>query len=488
MKKQKRIAEKIEKKGKKAPKKQLSHLVLISTFGGLLFGYDTGVINGALPFMGAEDQLNLTAATEGLVTSSLLLGAAFGALFGGRLADRYGRRQIIMYLSLLFVLTTIGCTFAPNVIVMIIFRFLLGLAVGGTSACVPTFLAEISTSDSRGSTVTRNELMIVIGQLLAFICNGVLGTVFGDIGYIWRYMLLMAAIPAIVLGLGMLRAPESPRFLAIKGDHNGALKVLKRIRADKEAEKEIQVIRRAIEEEKETKKGSLKDFKTPWLRRILFIGIGIAIVNQLTGVNSIMFYGTKILEDAGFATEGALIANIANGVISVVAALVGIKLLGKVNRRPMLLTGLIGTSTSLLLIGLFSLLMEGTAPLPYIVLTLTVLFLAFMQGAVGPVTWLVLSEIFPVRMRGIGVGISVFCLWMANFVIGLLFPILLAGIGLAITFFVFVALGILAIGFIYKYMPETRGLTLEEVERNARIKGAKSRVKKIRTIEVNNHH
>lgn len=446
----------------------LRTIILVSTFGGLLFGYDTGVINGALPYMSESDQLNLNSFTQGLVTSALLFGAAFGAVIGGRLADYNGRRKTILYLAILFFVSTIGCTISPNAAIMILCRFLLGLAVGGASVTVPTYLAEMSPAESRGKMVTQNELMIVTGQLLAFTFNAIIGNMLGENPHVWRYMLPIAAIPAVFLFFGMLRVPESPRWLVSKGKNNEALTVLQKIRESKRAKSELQEIESAYEKEAKMEKATFKDLTTPWVRRVVFLGIGIAVVQQITGVNSIMYYGTEILKDAGFQTEAALIGNIGNGVISVLATFVGIWLLGKVGRRPMLITGLVGTTTALLLIGIFSLVFEGSAALPYIVLALTITFLAFQQGAISPVTWLMLSEIFPLRLRGLGMGVTVFCLWGINFLVGLTFPVLLASIGLSTTFFVFVVLGIGAILFVKKFLPETKGLTLEELEQRFR--------------------
>jgi len=440
----------------------LSTIVLVSTFGGLLFGYDTGVINGALPYMAKA--LSLNSYTEGLIASSLLFGAALGAVFGGRLSDYMGRRKNILYLAVLFFISTIGCTLAPNISAMISFRFLLGLAVGGASVAVPTYLAEISPAERRGRMVTKNELMIVGGQLLAFIFNAILGNTMGDSSHVWRYMLAIAALPAIILFFGMIKVPESPRWLVSKGKKEEALRVLRKIRDEKQAKLELSEIEANLAEESGMKRATFKDLNVPWIRRIVFIGIGVGVVSQATGVNSIMYYGTQILRDAGFETSAALIGNISNGAISVLATLVGIWLLGKIGRRPMMLTGLAGTTTVLLLIGVFSLTLEGSAALPYVMLTLTVTFLAFMQGAIGPVLWVTLSEIFPLRLRGLGMGISVFFLWITNFVIGLMFPILLDKIGLSTTFFIFAVLGFISIIFVNKCLPETKGRTLEELE------------------------
>ncbi|MFC8373456.1 MULTISPECIES: sugar porter family MFS transporter [unclassified Streptomyces] len=447
--------------------RRLRVITLIATFGGLLFGYDTGVINGALPYM--TDDLGLTPVTEGMVTSSLLLGAALGAVAGGRLSDARGRRRTILLLAVLFFVGALGCTLAPTTEAMIAARFLLGLAVGGASVTVPVYLAEVSPAERRGALVTRNELMIVSGQLLAFTCNAVIARVGGESDGVWRYMLVIATLPAVVLWFGMLVMPESPRWLASRGRSGEALAVLRQVRAEARARAELdEVSAQAVEDERQ-RLGGWRDMRaTPWLRRLMFVGFGIAIVQQLTGVNTIMYYGTQILTDAGLASDSALTANVANGVISVVATFVGIWLLGRVPRRPMLMTGLLGTTGALLLIGVFSLTLPEGAGRAFAVLAMTVTFLAFQQGAISPVTWLMLSEIFPTRMRAFGMGIAAVVLWLTNFAIGLVFPSLVSGVGVSATFFLFAVAGLFSLAFVKRYVPETKGRTLETLEAELR--------------------
>ncbi|WP_030954773.1 sugar porter family MFS transporter [Streptomyces sp. NRRL S-481] len=450
-----------------AVSRRLRLITIIATFGGLLFGYDTGVINGALPYM--TDDLGLTPVTEGMVTSSLLLGAALGAVTGGRLSDARGRRRSILLLAVLFFAGALGCTLAPTTEVMIVARFVLGLAVGGASVTVPVYLAEVSPAERRGALVTRNELMIVTGQLLAFTSNAIIARVGGESGGVWRWMLVVATLPAVVLWFGMLVMPESPRWLASRSRFGEALEVLKQVRSRARAEAELKEVSALAVKDEQEKLGGWQDIKsTPWVRKLMFVGFGIAIVQQITGVNTIMYYGTQILTDAGFAADSALTANIANGVISVLATFVGIWLLGRVPRRPMLMTGQIGTTAALLLIGIFSLVLPSGDPRAFAVLAMTVTFLAFQQGAISPVTWLMLSEIFPMRMRGFGMGVAAVVLWLTNFVIGLVFPSLVSGIGISYTFFLFVVAGVLSLTFVKLYVPETKGRTLETLEAELR--------------------
>jgi major inositol transporter-like SP family MFS transporter len=450
-----------------AVSRRLRVITVIATFGGLLFGYDTGVINGALPYM--TDDLGLTAVTEGMVTSSLLLGAALGAVIGGRLSDARGRRRTILALAVLFFVGALGCTLAPTTAVMVVARFVLGLAVGGASVTVPVYLAEVSPAERRGALVTRNELMIVSGQLLAFTSNAIIARAGGESGGVWRWMLVIATVPAVVLWFGMLVMPESPRWLASRARFSEALEVLKQVRSRQRAEAELAEVSALAVEEEEQRLGGWQDMRsTPWIRKLMFVGFGIAIVQQITGVNTIMYYGTQILTDAGFAADSALTANIANGVISVLATFVGIWLLGRVPRRPMLMTGQAGTTVALLLIGVFSLVLPSGDGRAYAVLAMTVTFLAFQQGAISPVTWLMLSEIFPMRMRGFGMGVAAVVLWLTNFVIGLVFPSLVSGIGISNTFFLFVVAGVFSIAFVKRCVPETKGRTLETLEAELR--------------------
>ncbi|MFF7736318.1 sugar porter family MFS transporter [Streptomyces sp. NPDC007984] len=450
-----------------AVSRRLRIITVIATFGGLLFGYDTGVINGALPYM--TEDLGLTPVTEGMVTSSLLLGAALGAVTGGRLSDARGRRRAILLLAVLFFIGALGCTLAPTTAVMIVARFVLGLAVGGASVTVPVYLAEVSPAERRGALVTRNELMIVSGQLLAFTFNAIIARLGGESGGVWRWMLVVATLPAVVLWFGMLMMPESPRWLASRSRFGEALAVLGQVRSRARAEAELKEVSALAVKDEQTRLGGWQDLRsTPWVRKLMFVGFGIAIVQQITGVNTIMYYGTQILTDAGFAADSALTANIANGVISVLATFVGIWLLGRVPRRPMLMTGQVGTTLALLLIGVFSLVLPSGDPRAFAVLAMTVTFLAFQQGAISPVTWLMLSEIFPMRMRGFGMGVAAVVLWLTNFVIGLVFPSLVSGIGISSTFFLFVAAGVLSLAFVQRYVPETKGRTLESLEAELR--------------------
>jgi MFS transporter, SP family, major inositol transporter len=437
-------------------------VAVIATFGGLLFGYDTGVINGALEPM--KDDLGLNAFREGFVVSILIFGAALGALVGGRLADRYGRRHNILGLAVIFALGTFGCVLAPTWEVLALFRFVLGLAVGGASATVPVYLAEVSPYERRGSLVTRNEVMIVSGQFAAFVVNAIIFNVWGEHDSVWRFMLLVAVLPAFVLFFGMLRMPESPRWLTSQDRDDEALEVLNQVRSPERAEAEMAEVRALAEEEKEAQTGGWADLAVPWIRRLLLIGIGLGVFQQFTGINSIMYYGSQLLEDAGFSAEAAIIGNTLFGLASVLGITCGILVMNKINRRTMLLGGFALTTSFHLLVGLSALLMPDGDAKPYVILVFAVMFVFCMQGTIGPLVWLLLAEIFPLKIRSFAMGVCVFCLWIANASVAFGFPPVVDAFGIAPTFFIFAALGVAALVFIYTMVPETRGRTLEEFE------------------------
>jgi len=320
--------------------------------------------------------------------------------------------------------------------------------------------------------------MIVIGQLLAYILNAILGNVFNTPS-IWRYMIVIATIPAIILWVGMFTVPETPRWLAANGKISEALEVLRKIRTQHQADDEIKQISDIIEADKHLEHASFKDLNTPWIRHLVLIGIGIAITQQIPGINIMMYYGTTILEKAGFGTRIALVANIANGLMSVAAAVVYMKFFAnRFGRRFLFLVGLSGTTLTMLAMSILTHTLAGSSMLPYIVLIFTIIFLAFFQGCLGPIAWLLLTEIFPTRIRGLGMGISVCFLWITNFFIGLVFPTMLSSFGLSGSFAVFVVLGVMGLIFVYNCVPETLGKSLEELEKHFKSYKSKNKVQK----------
>jgi MFS transporter, SP family, major inositol transporter len=302
------------------------------------------------------------------------------------------------------------------------------------------------------------------------VINAIIFQIWGELPGVWRYMLLVAALPAIALFVGMLRMPESPRWLVHKGRDRDALEVLKQVRSPERAEAELAEVHHLAEEEEQAHMGGWADLAVPWIRRLLIIGIGLAIVQQLTGINSIMYYGTRLLGEAGFSANAAIILNILNGVASVSGITVALLVMNRINRRTMLLFGYFGIMTAHLLIGLSSLLLAPGLFRAYTILLFVILFVFIMQGTAGPLVWLMLSEIFPLEMRGFAIGISVLILWITNFFVGLFFPSVVAAFGISATFFIFAVIGALSLVFIWTMVPETRGRTLEQLEEQFREK------------------
>jgi MFS transporter, SP family, major inositol transporter len=445
-----------------APKRFLVKLTIISTLGGLLFGYDTGVISGALLYL--REDLQIGALAEGSIVSSLLFGAIVGALIGGKMADALGRRGTILVCAVLFFVGALGSGLAPGVPLMIVSRLILGLGVGAASVTVPLYLAEMAPVHWRGRMVTINEFMIVFGQLMAFVVNSIIDQLVGGQG-VWRIILAVAAIPAIFLFGCMLFLPDSPRWLAVRGRFDESRSVLDRSRDKAEADEEYNVVaEHAKRDVSEDKGAALRDVRTfAWMRRLLYIGCGLAIAQQATGVNTIIYYGTSILEDTGLGASAAIVATITLGVVSVIGVITGIILLGIFNRRPLLMFGFASVAVSHVVLALSFQLPESTFR-SYLILVAMLVFMFCMQTFAGPLVWLILSEIFPMTIRGFAMGVSIAVLWATNTVISFVFPIAAEALGGTPVFIAFAVINTISLLFTIKFVPETRGRSLEELE------------------------
>jgi MFS transporter, SP family, major inositol transporter len=445
-------------------RKRIGLISVVACLGGLLFGYDTGVANGAEGPMAKE--LGLSLLQLGIVISSLVFAAALGALVGGKVSDAIGRRKTILLLAVLFFVGVLFVVFSPGFAILVTGRIILGLAVGGASTVVPVFLAEMSPYEIRGSITGRNELAIVTGQFAAFLFNAIIGTVFGHVDGVWRIMFGVCALPAVALFFGMLRMPESPRWLVEKGRHDDALAVLKTVRSEDRAIAELRQVELIAEEEQEQHQIGLKAILTnDWLVHVILIGIGVSMTQQLTGINSIMYYGTRVLEESGMSEQQAMLANIAFGAVAVIGGIIALRNMDRLDRRKTFLIGLSLTTICHCLVGVASMLLpEGNPARPYVILILVVAFVLSMQTFLNIAVWVWLAEIFPLHMRGLGIGISVFFGWTTNGFLALFFPSLVSGIGITGSFFLFAVIGVVALLFVWTQVPETRGRSLEALE------------------------
>lgn len=453
-------------------RKRLGLISIVACLGGLLFGYDTGVANGAEGPM-AKD-LGLDLLQLGLIIASLSFAAAAGAFHGGKLSDLIGRRKAIIVLAVLFfagVLLVIlspggGGQFSPlGFSTLLTGRIVLGLGVGGASTVVPVFLAELAPYEIRGSITGRNELAIVSGQLAAFVVNAFIATVLGGEGQVWRVMFAVCAIPAVFLFFGMLRMPESPRWLVEKGRLEEALTVLEALRSKRRAGAELEQVEHIAEEEIQTHVGFGGLLGNKWLVRIVAVGAGLSMIQQLTGINSIMYFGTRVLEQSGMTPEQAVFANISFGLVAVIGGLIALRNMDRVDRRTTFLIGLSLTTAFHLFVGVASIVFpEGNPARPFVVLILVVGFVFSMQSFLNIAVWVWLAEIFPLHMRGLGFGISAFCGWAMGGVLTLFVPTLVTSVGITGTFFTFAVIGVGAVVFVWRLVPETRGRSLEALE------------------------
>lgn len=491
-------------------RRHIGFLAAVATFGSLLFGYDTGVIAGALPYLylpQAAGGLALNEFVEGLVGAFLAIGAAIGAIGGGRLSDRYGRRHNILLLALIFLVGTLGCTFSPNIPTLLLFRLILGFAVGGASATVPIYLSESAPTRIRGQLIAIDQFMIVFGQLLAYSMNAALslghggpavtsaeGTtlswdvaqtietlnIIGGNGQAWRWMLVLATIPAIALWIGMRMMPESGRWYASKLRYMEAVGSLKRIRDPKfdDIAEEISGMIELHDIQAHEGHWSLRrTMSVKWTRRLALIGIGLACFDQLTGINTAMYYLPKILRAAGFSTSDSISLNVITGIVATIGAAFGLWLVGRLQRRHLGIYQESGVTFFLLSLALVfefgigpytladgSISSEIPALLPWVVLILVSLFVFVKQS--GTVNWVLVSEIFPARIRGVAQGFAVGCGWLMNALVSYVFPVMITHLGAAWTYATFGAINLVALCFYLFIVPETKGVSLEMLEEN----------------------
>lgn len=442
-------------------KTNLMTVALIVTIGGLLFGYNTGVVNGALTFI--EKDLGIDALQKGMISSAVTLSAAFGAVFGGSISDRIGRKKTLRMIAWIFLVGALGCGVSTSFTMLVSARFFLGLAVGSASAVIPLYLGEISSASKRGKMVGLNQVMIVGGQFLAFLLNAIMGNMFMENVEIWKVMMGIAIVPAIIMIIGMTRVFESPKWLVKNGKLQQAIGIIKSIyQEDQEQADEIEKLKQLEDDAKE--KTQVKGKIPGWALKVLIIGCLLGVIQQFAGINSIMYYGAEVLHTYGFGESASLIFNVLNGVMSVVASLVGMSIVDKMGRKKLENTGLLICAASLILVGVLSGVLAGQSYAPYVIMILIFIYIFAFQGAVGPVTWILISEIFPAKYRGSFSGIAVFVLWIANFCVGLFFPVLVESIGINTTFYGFAACAIIGVIIVYTMIPETKGKTLEEIE------------------------
>ncbi len=435
-------------------------IYFFGALGGLLFGYDTGVISGALLFI--PNTFKLSPFLQGAIVAALLLGAMVGAACAGRLSDRLGRRLLIIIAAIVFTVGSLLAALAPSVAMLVAARFIIGLAVGSAALVVPLYLSEIAPTEVRGAIASLNQLMIVGGILVAFIVNAILASSAN-----WRLMLGLAAVPSLILLVGMLFMPETPRYLVHTGEEETAREVLDDLPGDEPPGEQIKEIRE-VEQTEQSASGLTALWRATWVRPALLVATGLAVFQQLVGINTIIYYAPTTLTNVGFAKTSAIYANLIIGVVNVVMTVIAVRIIDRVGRKPMLYAGVAGMVVSLLVLGIsLSVLATPHHPGdPAAIITLVCLgtFIASFAATWGPVVWVMIPEVLPLSVRGTAMGVAVFGNWAANLVVSQTFPSLLTSLGPGTVFLGYAALGILAGLFVKAFVTETKGRSLEEIE------------------------
>ncbi len=437
-------------------------IAAVAALGGLLFGFDTGVIAGAMLFIVPD--FHLGPAQQGLVVSAVTFGALFGALIGGTSSETIGRRWTNIVAGVSFVAGAVCSAIAPNVDILIASRVVIGLAIGMTAVAAPMYIAELSPARSRGKLVSLFQLAVTIGILVSYVVDRALAP-----EQAWRWMLGLAFIPGALLVLGMIAMPESPRWLLKTGAEKAARQALSLVRSPDEIEAEVREIQ---EDLGRSRPAAWSELLMPGLRPALLVGVGLAVFQQVTGINTIIYYAPQIFQRAGLdSASTALAATIGIGVVNVLSTLIAIWLVDRIGRKPLLLVGLAGMIVSLVAVGAaqrfgstIGVNSDWLAPITVGFVGFYILCFAF---SLGPIVWLMISEIFPNRARARAAAISTAANWMANFLVSFSFPVLLEMMGPSLCF-LYAAMGVAAFIFIVGWVPETKGKSLEEISRQWR--------------------
>lgn len=465
-------------------------MAIIASFGGLIFGYDIGVISGAILYIKQDPALLMNGQEimplriQEWIISIVLIGATIGAISSGRLSDRFGRRKIILFSSVLFGLGALLSALAPDVTTLMIFRGILGLAIGVASFSVPLYISEISPTHLRGRLVSLNQLAITVGILISYLVNlsfadlpagwSALGISEG-----WRWMFLIGFFPALILGIGMIFLPETPRWLLSVKRENDAFSVLQKT-GEANVRKVVDQIRESLAHEKGS---GWKELTARWVRPILVIGIGMAVLMQITGINTVIYYSPTVLQKAGFVSAGdAIFAALPIGIVNVLFTVVAMFLIDKWGRKPLLFLGLAGMTISLFVLGFTFLFYQDLGDaLKWLSFGSMVIYIPFFALALGPVGYLIMSEVFPTQVRGLGMSVALFANWVVHFLVANTFLSLASALTSETNqitilgepgpnpggaFLVYGVIAIIGIIFVHRMVPETKGHSLEEIERH----------------------
>ena len=427
----------------------------IAGLGGLLFGYDTGVIAGALLFI--KPDFDLTSFQSGLVVGAVPIGAVVGAAFAGRLSDAYGRRILIIASSVVFFVGSLICAFAPDTAVLVVARMFLGVAIGLASATAPVYISEVAPPDIRGRLVTFFQLAVTVGIVVAY----VVGLAF-DASEGWRWMLGLGAVPALALGIGMLNMPQSPRWLVMAGRDFEARAVLARMRSGDPDTIEQEIVE--IKGEVAAKPGAWSDLMHPTIKAALVVGVGLAILQQVSGINTVIYYAPTIVQFTGVeSSSAAILASVAVGIVNVGMTLVAIRLLDRAGRRPLLLIGSAVMAMALSSLAIVFAAGAGSTVGSVVAIGALMLYVAAFAVSLGPIFWLLNAELYPLEVRSKAAAVGTMANWLFNFIVSLTFLLLIDALGRSGAFFFYAAICVLTFFFCKALVPETKGKRLEDI-------------------------